>query len=145
MYRGTAEDEGCLPDIDTFKLAFRRIIFTKSQTKQKNLVKYVLARMAEYNAWSITAAENSIEHFKPQSAGLPDAVIGQIGNLLLVPPKLNNEQLKDKDFSAKKQALKKAKYPIPDAMESATKWEDQEIQAHTDELAVIAYQKIWRI
>ena len=123
----------------------RRIVFTKSQTKQKNLVKYILARIAEQNNWAISGTETSIEHFKPQSSGLPDAVIGQIGNLLLVPPKLNNENLADKDFAGKKQALKKAKYPIPDAMEAAANWGKDEIEAHTDKLAELSYQKIWRI
>jgi Protein of unknown function DUF262/Protein of unknown function (DUF1524) len=107
-----------LPDIETFKLGFKNIVYTKSQTKHKNLVKYVLARVAQYNNWPIDRKETTIEHLKPQSSGLPDAVVGQMGNLLLVPPKLNNEKLGNKTVAQKKQILKKAKFPIPDAMES---------------------------
>ena len=134
-----------LPDFDTFELAFRRIIHTKAQTKQKNLVKYVLARIAEHNHWAIDNSESTIEHFMPQSAGLPEPVVGQIGNLILVPPKLNNEKLGDKDVAAKRKILRKAKYPIPDAMDKPTAWGQTEIENHTESLATLSYRQIWKI
>jgi hypothetical protein len=134
-----------LPDLEIFKLGFKRLIFTKGQTKQKILVKYILARIAEHQNWQIDKSESTIEHFLAQSSGLPDAIVGQIGNLLLVPPKLNNEKLGDKDPSAKKAILKSKKYPIPDAMEHSAKWGKDEIEAHTDSLALMSYQKIWKI
>ena len=99
-------------------------------------------RFAEHNHWQIDGSESTIEHFKPQSARLLELVIGQIGNLILVPPKLNNEELGDKDVIAKKKVLKKAKFPIPDAMNNATTWGEAEIEAHTESLATLSYKTI---
>lgn len=135
-----------VPDKETFLIAFRKIIYTKSQTKQKSLVKYVLERIADYRNWTINAAELSVEHFASQSTrDLPDTVTGQIGNLLLVPPKLNNERLRNRSFAEKKKALDDAQFPLSPSMAAADSWGENEIESHTDELARLAYTKIWRI
>ena len=79
-----------IPSVEEFKALFPLIIFTDNVTKQKKLVKYVLVGMARQgtSAAVLDYEQMTIEHLAPQSvigqSGYDDAVIGQIGNLLLV-------------------------------------------------------------
>jgi uncharacterized protein with ParB-like and HNH nuclease domain len=135
----------CIPDFETFRLAFRKIVYTKSQTKHKALVRRILERISEYRNWPTNAADLTVEHFASQSGKhLQESVLGQIGNLLLVPPKLNNEKLRDKAPAEKRSILLKHQFPIPNPMTTGN-WERADIERHTDELAELCYNHIWRI
>jgi uncharacterized protein with ParB-like and HNH nuclease domain len=134
-----------LPSLDAFKLAFNRIVYTKAQTKQKNLVKYILGRIAAHNSWTLDRRALSIEHLSSQSSSIAPSIVGQIGNLLLVPGDFNNEKLADRPVPDKIRLLKKAQIPIPDTMGNSKKWDEMAIASHTEELAELCYNKIWRL
>jgi hypothetical protein len=89
----------------------------------------------------------TIEHIAPQSKicdALPEEVIGQIGNLILVPERLN-QALDDKDFKEKREILLKNGVTLDNEIKSATKWNAAEITDRTQLLANEAYKKVWKI
>src|SRR5207249_614903 len=86
-----------IPGLDEVKALFPSIIFTDNQTKQRNLVRYVLAGFQSHSVSSVTIDFEgmTIEHLVPQSqigsGAFTDDIIGQMGNLILVPSKLNEK------------------------------------------------------
>ncbi len=137
------------PHIGEFIALFRDITFTDQHTKRKRLVKYTLAnfhrRTSPHSATDYS--QMTIEHLIPQSEIGSDAdaeVIGMLGNLILVPTKLNQE-LANKSFKKKQAILLKHGVPLPETVASAAIWDFNAVMDHTDELADIAYKKIWRI
>ena len=94
---------GRIPGLDEVKALFPSIIFTDNHTKQRNLVRYILAGFQTHSVASVTIDFDgmTIEHLVPQSeigsGAFMDEIVGQLGNLILVPSKLN-EKLADKSF-----------------------------------------------
>jgi len=90
----------------------------------------------------------TIEHLKPQSSigqsGVTDHLIGQIGNLLLVPEALN-AKLKDKSFKEKRRILIENNFNLPDEIKNAADWDEPQIQNRTADLAKMAYTKTWHL
>jgi hypothetical protein len=129
---------------------FREIIYTDQLTKQRSLVKYILATLEKNTrAGTVIDYENmTIEHIVPQSeigtADLTETVVGQLGNLILVSPEMNT-RLGSKPFQEKIRVLKAAKFQMPVEIANATKWTAKEIKSRTDAIATHAYTKIWKI
>ncbi len=125
------------------------IQYTEESSKQKPLVKYPLARIDEHLRKDpvIDYDAMTIEHVAPQKPdGAPSiANAGALGNLILIPPKLNNKVLGNKTFDKKKVELKRAKIPLDASLSSATAWGATEIVGRTKELAKLAYEKVFRI
>lgn len=138
-----------VPSIEEFKALFPNIVFTDNVTKQKKLVKYVLVcldRQATSPA-TVDYEQMTIEHLAPQSLigspGYDDALIGQIGNLLLVSDDLNGK-LKNKSFKEKKRILVENNYSLAEAIVQAATWGPSEIKERTDAIAGEAYNVVWK-
>ena len=141
---------GKVPSYQEFEANFKDIYFTTSYTKQRNLVKYILCRIDAYHnsALVIDYKSMTVEHLIPQSAvgknGLGEKLVGQLGNLILVPPKLNNK-LGNKSFGDKKALLSKCNVFLDDTIKNATVWEPSKINERTEYLAKLAYNTIWKL
>jgi hypothetical protein len=139
-----------IPSIDEVTALFREIIYTDQLTKQRSIVKYILATLEKNTrAGTVIDYENmTIEHIVPQSeigtADLTETVVGQLGNLILVSPEMNT-RLGSKPFQEKIRVLKAAKFQMPVEIANATKWTAKEIKSRTDAIATHAYTKIWKI
>jgi len=140
------------PEYAEFEPNFLTLRFSRSFTKQKRLIQYVLAkidRASNAGGVALDYAQMTIEHIAPQGPGgastLTDAQVGNIGNLLLVEKSFNNVKLGSKGFPAKKVLLQKSKIFLDPVLENATKWTDVEISERAKWLAGNAYNKVWKI
>jgi uncharacterized protein DUF1524 len=89
----------------------------------------------------------TIEHIAAENPK-PSAVtlkhVGRLGNLLLLPEKVNGE-LGNADLATKLKAYKKCGVPLDPVLENATAWTDGEIEARTNELARRAYETVFKV
>lgn len=139
-----------VPSESEFVALFPELLYTNTLSKQRALVKYVLVKMAKSNQLALPGDwdDLTIEHIIPQ-ARIDDGthteeIVGQMGNLLLVPSKLN-ERLKDKSFKEKKTILIDGGYPLPQEIISADEWTAELVVQRTEQIALEACQKIWRV
>jgi uncharacterized protein with ParB-like and HNH nuclease domain len=145
-----AKLRGRIPGLDEVKALFPTIIFTESQTKQRNLVRYILAGFQTASIASVTIDFDgmTIEHLVPQSqigsGGFTEELVGQVGNLILVPSKLN-EKLANKSFKEKKKILQSAAVSLPVEFAGLSDLSPREIQSRTANLAELAFKKVWKI
>ena len=139
-----------VPSWEEVAALFPGIIYTVNFTKQRSLVKYVLAGLMKpvVSALNLDYDAMTIEHLVPQSSlgedDWTDAAVGQLGNLILVTPELNNS-LSDKPFKDKKRILRKQGYPLPPEIGAADDWTADQIEQRTATMAEQAYNKVWRI
>ena len=139
-----------IPVFDEFRALFPTIIYTDNQTKQKRLVQYVLSCHHRHTLKSVIIDFDAmtIEHLVSQkligTAGFSDEVVGQLGNLILVPPALNT-QLDDKPFKEKKKILCRAGVAIPPELANLDELKPADIQRRTTALADQAYNQVWKI
>jgi hypothetical protein len=139
-----------VPGINEVRALFPSIIFTNTQTKQRSLVKYILSGFHANSSPSVTIDFEgmTIEHLAPQSligsGPFSDEIIGQIGNLILVPSKLNTK-LDDKPFKEKKKILQNAGVSLPQEFAQLLDISPDNIQVRTVKMAELAYQKVWKI
>ena len=138
-----------IPSLEEFKASFPDIVFTDNITKQKRLVKYVLVGLDRQreNSAVIDYEQMTIEHLAPQSLigqqGYDDALIGQLGNLILISEDLNGK-LENKAFKEKKRILTESGYQLPTLIKQATAWTGSEIKQRTEEMAEEAYNTVWK-
>jgi len=135
-----------LPGFDEFEVNFMDLIYTKNKQRDKKIIQYILEKfMGEnINALPVDYNSASIEHIFPQSKG-DEAIVGNIGNLILVDKTTNAEKLKDNDFGKKIEYLKDLKYPLDSCLSSASKWTEKEIKDRGKSMAHKAYHEIWRL
>ena len=139
-----------VPSLEEVKALFPEILQTDQFSKQRSLVRYILAAFYTSARTGVVAdfEKMSIEHLLPQSqigvGELSDMVVGQLGNLILVSPEMN-DKLKNKPFPEKKRILKEAGYVLPKEVAEANEWGAAQIRTRTDAMAVQAYQKLWKI
>jgi hypothetical protein len=138
-----------LPSLDEFKVAFKEIVFTNSNSKQRNLVRYILRKFAEYYSYKypVDFDDLTIEHLHPQSEISNDwkeEIVGCLGNLILLDQKMNGE-IANKSFRDKKSILLNEGYTLPEIINKAEDWTPYEAIKNTEYLAEIAYKKIWEI
>jgi hypothetical protein len=131
---------------DTFISEFGNALFYSTERPEaKRLVQYTLRALQDHTMKGVAFDHDrcNIEHLNSQSD--PKPWTAEIGNLLWVDEKLN-EQLGSKDFKAKQEILesKKSVYDVGDVL-SATDWGAEEVAARTLRLAQLAYDKVWRI
>ena len=90
----------------------------------------------------------TIEHLVPQrligTGGFSEEIIGQLGNLILVPPPLNTK-LDDRPYKEKKKMLTAAGAPIPPEFANLNDITPADIQSRTANLAQKAYGQVWKI
>lgn len=141
-----------VPSEQEFMALFPELVYTNTVSKQRTLVKYVLARLARSAGHAFTADldDLTIEHLFPQSKigsdGWADENVGQTGNLILVTKTLNSK-LENKTFAEKKEVLKKNKCAdlLPEYFLTAKELTPALIARRTSELASLAYNKVWKI
>jgi hypothetical protein len=139
-----------IPSIEEVKALFPSIVFTDNQTKQRNLVRYVLARFQAHSTTSVTIDFDgmTIEHLVPQSqiasTGLTEEIVGQVGNLLLTPPALNGK-LANKSWKEKKKLLATAGVTIPAEFQDLDEILPKDVKKRTGNLADTAYKNVWKI
>ena len=115
----------------------------------KKLVKYILVGLASQKSSSTVTDydQMTIEHLAPQSLigtqDYTDAIIGQVGNLVLVPEGING-RLKNKPFREKKKILREVGFSLPAEVEKADTWGVAEIQDRTALLAEQAFDGVWK-
>lgn len=138
------------PSQNEFDAVFPELIYTHKISKQRALVRYALIAIAKHEkiALPVDFDKITIEHLTPQSMidekQWTHEIVGQLGNLLLVPEELN-DKLKDKDFATKKEILLKEKYPLSDFIRDAVIWTPDSIKERTKQLGQVAYTKVWKI
>jgi len=132
-----------------FMEAFRQLYFTNSRPKDRALVKYILRRLLEHHldgGESLDFDEFNIEHLRPQGRAVSvdaDDPVGRIGNLVLVPSKLNSH-LGNRSFPQKKASLiGRADVWVDDTLKGASRWDERAIVARTDTLAELAFDRVW--
>ena len=89
----------------------------------------------------------TIEHLAPQSgSSVGKDAIANIGNLVLVGEKLNNEKLGNKSFNLKKPFVMKApEVWKDDVLRNANVWGATKIDARASLMADVALDKVWKI
>ena len=136
------------PTFEEFKPAFLNLRYSRSFTKQRKLIHYVLAKIDETNASGVAIDYDrmSIEHLNAlnPTAAILAAQSDSIGNLILAEPDFNNK-LGNKPFANKLTMLKRSKIFLDPPLVSATTWTPTEITQRGEWLADAAYQKVWKI
>jgi hypothetical protein len=140
---------GKRPSLDEFTVAFREVVYTNSNSKQKNLVRYVLEKFSiHYNyKYTVDFDDLTIEHFHPQSKlsdGWTESTVGCLGNLIFLDQKMN-ENLDTKIFAEKKALLIGNGYSLPEFIINKVEWAPSDALTHSDEMAKTAYNEIWKI
>ncbi len=138
------------PSYAEFEPSFLNLRFSRSFTKQKKLVQYILAkidRTMSANGVALDYSQMTIEHIAPQGgpSPLPDEDVGCIGNLLLVEKGFNSKKLAAKGFATKKAALMRSKVFLDPVIEKATDWTKEEIAERAKWLAQSAFKKVWKV
>lgn len=136
------------PSFDEFLVAFRDIAYTNTNSKQKNLVRYILRRVSEHNNYKYPCDmdELTIEHLHPQSSLVNDWTegnVGQLGNLIFLDQKINGS-LKAKNISEKLLLLARSGYDIPAELRGLTDWTPALSLSRTDSIAELSYNSVWR-
>jgi len=136
-----------LPEFKEFEIEFANLIYTKSKTRNRKIITYILSRFMgkNINGLPIDYELTSIEHILPQSKESNEDVVGSIGNLILIDRKTNSEDLKNFDFHKKIEILKGKGYPLDSDLLNATKWTEEEISNRAKSMAHKAFHELWRI
>ncbi len=136
-----------LPEFKEFEIEFTNLVYTKSKTRNKKILTYILSRFMgkSINGLPIDYEFTSIEHVLPQSKESNEDVVGSIGNLILVDRKTNSEELKNFEFHKKIEILKSKGYPLDSDLLNATKWTEKEITNRAKSMAHKAFHELWSI
>ena len=139
-----------IPKKEEFLANWSEIVVTKNRTKDRWLVKYILSRILKqlYKALEIDVELMTIEHLLPQSTidddGVDEALVGQVGNLILVPSDLN-KKLGQKSFERKREILIENDVLLDAHVKDALDWSRFAIESRTKFLGNLAYDDIWAI
>ena len=139
-----------IPSVDEVQALFPEHIYTYNFTKERKLLKYILVCFDRHvnTSTTIDYEKMTIEHLIPQSSisatGYKDEIVGQIGNLIIVPDDINFK-LKDKSFTEKKALLQAEGASIPLEISEAEEWNKEKIETRTRKLVNQAYTEVWRI
>ena len=128
-----------LPPPDEFAVSFAQLIYLNTATKDRKLVRYILARVAAHGTRkNLSELEHwTIEHIAPQNPkpGVPaldDDVVGSLGNLILVPEELN-EKLDNKSFPQKKKIMREFRgFEFEPEIAKAKAWDEAAINERTE-------------
>lgn len=136
-----------LAEFEEFEIEFTKLIYTKSKTRNKKVITYILSRFMgkNINGLPIDYEFTSIEHILPQSKECNEDVVGCIGNLILVDKKTNSEDLKNFDFHQKIKILVNKGYPLDSDLLNANQWTEKEILNRAKSMAHKAFYQLWSI
>jgi len=140
---------------EDFKNNFSTKTFNTKNTKDKKLVRYILASIEKqkYNApVNIMDVDATIEHILPEKpteewlndfdANSLDNIVYRLGNLSLLEEKLNKEA-SDKNFIHKKSVYLKSEYKITSKIDKYETWDFDAIKRRQHRLAEIAVS-VWK-
>lgn len=138
-----------VPSFDEFIVAFKEVNFTNTNSKQKNLIKYILRKFSEHYKYKfpVDFDELTIEHLHPQSkihGQWTTEVVGSLGNLIFLDGATNVE-IDRRSFDEKRTLLLNSGCALPAYVSDAKAWTAEEITKHTEEMAQVAYNEIWKI
>ncbi len=139
-----------VPTLEEFSAAFAEVRSSRTYTQQKGLALYVLRGLHAHSAASPADLKRlTVEHLAPQggSTAVSAFDVARLGNLLLLPPTLN-EQLGDKPFAAKRELLREAAgrgVHVDPRILQAEEWGAQQIIERTKSLAEEAYNHVWTL
>lgn len=136
-----------VPEFNEFEVSFSNLRYVNRNTRNKNLIKYILTRFMLSESTGVPADMDAmtLEHLIPQSSSEDNEVIGSIGNLILVDAKTNSEELKDYSFIKKKEILLSKKYPLETFIIESESWNHETIAERTSQLCKDAYMSLWKI
>ena len=136
------------PSNEEFLIGFQQTRFSDEYTRERQLVRYMLEKFDMYfgkKGRVIDYEQMTIEHIASQSAkDFSDEDIGSVGNLLFVPPKLNNAELAAKGFVGKMKLYAANDVAMDDGLAKAKNWDADSIVQRTVYLAE-AYEVIWSL
>jgi hypothetical protein len=138
-----------IPEQNTFVAQFVDVRFLSSDSKQRQLVRYILEKFDHHLRIDKSAdyEKMTIEHIAPENPSSTRSQKldpGNIGNLVFVSRE-TNEKLKNKDFPAKKAILVEAGIPLDHVIKSASQWTAKEIKERAALMAKVAYERIWKL
>ncbi len=133
-----------LPEKETLKKDFHKLKYLSRYTKDKKLIQYIFT--------VIECAKQTTDEFKPDSLTLEHILsqssitdetedfVGAIGNLLPLASDLNKKAA-DKKFTEKLEIYEKSNFILTKEFTKnpPEKWEKEEIQARTSDLAEFCY------
>lgn len=128
---------------------FEQINYTGYNTKQSNLVRYILQKFAKVDQLTFgdDTVDLTIEHIRPQAKmddEWTEALVGSIGNLILLTGKQNGH-LGHKDFSEKLPYFKQWATTVPLEVQEQSEWTVDVVRNRTAMMAERALQEIWKI
>ena len=138
-----------VPSYEEFEAGFMAIRFTDANTRQRQLVRYVLRRVDELLREGMFPDydQMTIEHIAPQRATdqtVGPETIGMMGNLVLVDAKMN-DRLGNRSFGEKVEIFKENHLPLGNVLGEADIWDASTISARTKEIARLSYDRIFRV
>lgn len=138
-----------VPSIEEFAVAFKEVNFTNTNSKQKNLVRYILRKFSEHHKYRypVDYDELTIEHLHSQSdlnSRWTLDIVGSLGNLIFVDEDTNGK-LGTKPYKEKKKILSDSNYSLPTTIRNTDKLTPKLVIENTEYMAEIAYKKIWKI
>lgn len=138
------------PSLEEFKVAFREVQYTNTNSKYKNLVRYILEKFSIHHSYKypVDFDDLTIEHIHPQAkigkGEWDEESVGCIGNLIFLDQKMNGK-LDQKSFEEKKQILIDNGYSLPEFVKNSEDWTPESVYENSEKMAEIAYNKIWKI
>lgn len=137
-----------IPPESTFIQKFRDIKYTKKKTTHRKLIQYIYFTIERHKRGSdeVIPLDITLEHITPQSSNLP--YIGMIGNLIPLGSAIN-QKADTSLFPQKIKLYDKSHFLYTKEFcaiyKNKTEWCEKDINDKTDELALLAYNTIWKI
>ncbi|MDL5053768.1 DUF1524 domain-containing protein [Oscillatoria laete-virens NRMC-F 0139] len=132
-----------IPSQEVFKNKFSKLKYTKNYTKDKLLIQYIFKylELKEQETNELQPYNMTLEHILAQSRG-NEEFIGQMGNLLPLGQKLNNNEARNDNPILKLEVYKKSSFKITQDFGNSniTSWSEIEITSRTDSLAEKCYE-----
>lgn len=137
------------PTRENFKNKFSELQFLNKNTSDKKLIQYIFTKIERKlrSTYEFEPSDLSLEHIANQSdQGIPDIIIGSIGNLLPMGEVINGNASTNQ-FSAKKSIYQQSDYFVVKKFLTENPqdyWGEELIKARTTALSEYAYDNIWR-
>lgn len=130
------------PDFQDFSKGFVELTFSKKEHPNNVKSKYAINKLnAFYEGQEVFSDNGTIEHIKSEKEG---SVSLNIGNLILLEEKLNNDA-GDMPYVDKKKTYLKSSYKwIKEFIKENDNWNDEQIETRAKDLAKIYYTEIFK-
>lgn len=132
-----------IPSQEVFINKFSKLKYTKKYTKDKQLIQYIFKyiQLKEQETNELQPYNMTLEHILAQSIG-NEEFIGQMGNLLPLGQKLNNNEARNNNPISKLEVYRKSSFKMTQEFGNSniTSWGEIEITSRTDSLAEKCYE-----